>query len=226
MYKVFIVEDDEHIGESLQSQLSKWGFETKLAEDFANVFKDFSQFDPHLVLMDIRLPFYNGYHWCNQIRKVSKVPILFLSSASESMNIVMAMNMGGDDFIAKPFDMDVLMAKIQALLRRTYDFGNSDNHALIAYHGMVLNIKDGSIVYKEQQHQLTKNEFKILLTLLEHKGEVVSREKLMEALWKSDSFIDENTLSVNVARLRKRLEEMGIQNMIQTRKGMGYIIGE
>ncbi|NLB91146.1 MAG: response regulator transcription factor, partial [Clostridiales bacterium] len=191
-----------------------------------NVFKDFSQFDPHLVLMDIRLPFYNGYHWCNQIRKVSKVPILFLSSASESMNIVMAMNMGGDDFIAKPFDMDVLMAKIQALLRRTYDFGNSDNHALIAYHGMVLNIKDGSIVYKEQQHQLTKNEFKILLTLLEHKGEVVSREKLMEALWKSDSFIDENTLSVNVARLRKRLEEMGIQNMIQTRKGMGYIIGE
>lgn len=183
---------------------------------------DFKDYAPHLVLLDISLPFFNGYHWCGEIRKTSKVPIIFISSASDNMNIVMAMNMGADDFIAKPFDQSVLMAKIQAMLRRTYDFASSV--PILEHRGALLNTGDNTLTYQNQQISLTKNEYRILLSLLENKGKVVSREKLMERLWETDHFIDENTLTVNVNRLRKKLDAAGLHEFITTRFGVGYII--
>ena len=184
--------------------------------------QEFAEFNPHIVLMDIGLPFFNGYHWCSQIRKVSKVPVIFISSASDNMNIVMAVNMGGDDFIAKPFDQSVLMSKIQAMLRRTYDFAPS--LTVLEHRGVLLNTGDGSLVYNNERIELTRNEFKIITVLMKNKGKIVSREKLMEQLWESDSFVDENTLSVNVNRLRKKLDHVGIDNFISTKFGAGYII--
>jgi DNA-binding response OmpR family regulator len=172
--------------------------------------------------MDITLPYFDGYHWCNEIRRVSKVPIIFISSASDNMNIVMAMNMGGDDFIAKPFDGSVLMAKIQAMLRRTYDFGEAV--PVLEHRGAVLNLGDGSFTYGEEKIDLTKNEYRILLTLMQEKGKVVSREKLMEVLWESESFVDDNTLTVNVNRLRKKLNAAGLSDFITTKIGVGYLI--
>lgn len=174
------------------------------------------------MLLDIALPFFNGYYWCGQIRAVSKVPIIFISSASDNMNIVMAMNMGGDDFIAKPFDLNVLMAKIHALLRRTYDFGAGV--PLLEHRGAILNTGDQTLTYQEQKIELTKNEYRILLALLESKGKVVSREKLMERLWQTDSYVDENTLTVNVYRLRRKLDTAGLVNFITTKFGTGYMI--
>lgn len=222
MYRILVIEDDEKICKGLINHLQKWGYTAKGIENFGSVLTEFAHFDPHLVMLDITLPFYNGYYWCGEIRKVSKVPIAFLSSASDNMNIVMAMNVGADDFIAKPFDLDVFMAKVQALLRRTYDF--SGTHSVIEHRGAILNLKDATLTFSGQQVELTKNEYKILLTLLENKGKVITREELMEKLWQGDSFIDENTLSVNVARLRKKLEEAGLEKVIGTKKGMGYIV--
>lgn len=183
---------------------------------------EFADFDPQIVLLDIGLPFFDGYYWCSEIRKVSTVPIIFISSASDNMNLVMAMNMGGDDFIAKPFDQNVLMAKLQALLRRTYDFAAAV--PVLEHRGALLNTGEGTLTYQKEKIALTKNEFRILLVLMEHKGRVVSREKLMEQLWESDSFVDENTLSVNVNRLRKRLDGAGLENFIVTKFGVGYLI--
>lgn len=174
------------------------------------------------MLLDIGLPFYNGYYWCGEIRKISSVPIVFLSSASDNMNIVMAMNMGGDDFIAKPFDLAVLTAKVQALLRRTYDFAMPGR--MLQHRGLVLNPDDGSFTYAGQKEDLTRNESRILQVLLESKGKTVSRERLMQRLWETDSFVDENTLNVNVARLRKKLTAAGIGDLIATKKGEGYLI--
>lgn len=222
MYKLLIVEDDAVIANAIRQHMEGWGYEAVCAEDFREVQKTFLTEQPQLVLMDISLPFYNGYHWCDQIRKISKVPIIFISSASDNMNIVMAVNMGGDDFVAKPFDLNVLQAKIQALLRRTYDFAG-DNH-LIEHNGMMFDTEKGLVAYAGVQAELTKNEMGILKTLLEQKGKIVTRDKLMERLWESDSFIDDNTLTVNVARLRKKLEEVGIEDMIKTRKGIGYVV--
>lgn len=182
----------------------------------------FTEFSPHLVLMDIGLPYYNGFYFCSEIRRISKVPVVFLSSASDNMNIVMAMNMGGDDFIAKPFDLTVLMAKIQAILRRTYDFGSDTN--VIAHKGAMLNVSDATLSFNGEKIDLTKNEYRILLTLLENKGKVVSRNFLMNKLWETDSYVDENTLTVNVSRLRKKLEKSGLSDFIETRSGMGYIV--
>lgn len=196
--------------------------QARSVEDFRNVTSEFAQYTPHLVLLDISLPFMNGYHWCREIRKVSKVPIVFISSASDNMNIVMAMNMGADDFIAKPFDGEVLIAKICAILRRTYDFGESI--PVLEHRGAMLDTGDGSFVYKEQRIPLSKNEFRILTVLMKHKGKVVSREKLMEALWQTDEFVDENALTVNVGRLRKKLEAAGLENFIETKFGVGYVI--
>ena len=183
--------------------------------------EEFADFNPQLVLLDISLPFFNGYHWCSEIRKVSKVPIVFISSASDNMNIVMAMNMGGDDFIAKPFDLNVLTAKIQAILRRTYDFAGQTG--LIEHRGAILSMQDASLTYDGQTVELSKNEYRILLTLLENKGKVVSRDTLMERLWATNSFVDENTLTVNITRLRRKLSDAGLEDFITTRKGMGYI---
>lgn len=222
MYKLLIVEDDNVIAKTIKSHMEGWGYEAVCAEDFKDILSLFVKEQPGLVLMDISLPFYNGYHWCEEIRKISKVPIIFISSASDNMNIVMAISMGGDDFIAKPFDLNVLQAKIQAMLRRTYDFAGEN--FLLEHKGMIFDSAKGLISYGGVQAELTKNEMGILSVLLEQKGRIVTREKLMEKLWESDSFIDDNTLTVNVARLRKKLEEVGIEDMIKTRKGIGYVV--
>lgn len=222
MYKLFIVEDEQGISEEIKRQAENWGLEVRCAADFRNIMAEFAEFDPQLVLMDIALPFFDGYHWCSEIRKVSKVPIIFISSASDNMNIVMAMNMGADDFIVKPFDGSVLIAKVQAMLRRTYDSGGA--MPVLEHKGALLNTGDGCLTYGEEKLELTKNEYRILLCLMENKGTIVSREKLMEALWATDSFVDENTLSVNVGRLRKKLETAGLKDFIATKFGAGYII--
>ncbi len=222
MYRLLIVEDDNGIAEAIKTQAEMWEIDTYIAENFRGVMAEFAEFDPHIVLLDIALPFFNGYHWCSEIRKVSKVPIIFISSASDNMNMVMAMNMGADDFIAKPFDQSVLMAKLQALLRRTYDFSTSVS--VLEHRGALLNIGDNSLAYGDEKVPLSKNEYKILLTLMENKGKIVSREKLMSELWETDCFVDENTLSVNVNRLRKRLDAVGLDNFITTKFGVGYII--
>lgn len=222
MYRLLIVEDDKGIAEAIAVQAQMWNLEVCCVEDFRNVMTDFATFAPHIVLLDIGLPFFNGYHWCGEIRKVSKVPIIFISSASDNMNMVMAMNMGADDFIAKPFDQSVLMAKLQAMLRRTYDFTASVS--ILEHRGALLNMDDNTLTYQEEKIALSKNEFRILLILMKNKGKVVSREKLMEQLWETDSFVDENTLSVNVNRLRKRLEAAGLEAFITTKFGVGYLI--
>ncbi len=222
MYRLLIVEDDKGIAEAVKVQAKMWDMEVRCTEDFRNVMADFTAFDPHIILLDIALPFFNGYHWCNEIRKVSKVPIIFISSASDNMNVVMAMNMGADDFIAKPFDQSVLMAKIQAMLRRTYDFAAAV--PVLEHRGALLNTGEGTLTFGDEKIDLTKNEFRILLVLMENKGRVVSREKLMDKLWETDSFVDENTLSVNVNRLRKRLDAAGLTGFITTKFGVGYLI--
>ena len=224
MYKILLVEDDPTITEVLERQLAKWGYEASHVTDFQHVLETFVQQAPHLVLLDISLPFYDGYHWCGEIRKISKTPVLFISSASDNMNLVMALNMGGDDFLAKPFDLNVAIAKIEALLRRTYDFGAGVN--ALACRGAVLDLKDASLHYNSQKLELTKNEFRILQLLFERRGRTVPREDIMQALWESDSFIDDNTLTVNVARLRAHLAEIGLAGLIRTQKGLGYLVDE
>ena len=223
-YRILIVEDDEVIAHSIQKLMGDWGWEACCVEDFSKVLDTFASYNPHLVILDIALPACNGFYWCMEIRKISRVPVVFLSSASDNMNIVIAMNMGGDDFIAKPFDRNVLAAKIQAILRRTYDF--AANTELIAHKGAVLNTADATLIYEGQRIDLTKNDYKILKMLLENKGKTVSREALMTRLWETDSFVDENTLTVNITRLRKKLEKAGLSDFIVTKKGMGYLVSD
>lgn len=220
MYRIFIVEDDSTIARLVKQHLEKWEYEVYVAQDFANIMTEFAKTDPQLVLMDIRLPFFNGYHWCTQIRNVSKVPIIFLSSVSDNMNIVMAVNMGADDFVAKPFDLEVLTVKIQALLRRSYDFAG--NSSVLEHRGLLLNLSDATAIYEGNRVELTKNEVRILQILFENKNKIVSRDALMTKLWESDSYVDENTLSVNINRLRKKLSAMGLEDFIVTKKGIGY----
>ncbi|MGM9668903.1 MAG: response regulator transcription factor [Faecousia sp.] len=223
-YRILITEDDRGIARAVEQCCAAWGMQSRTVRDFRNVMGDFGEFDPHLVLMDISLPFFDGYHWCREIRKVSPVPIIFISSASDNMNIIMAMNMGADDFIPKPFDSNVLVAKIQALLRRAYDFPQAS--PVLEHRGAILNTGDNSMSFSGEKIELTKNEYRILLTLMQNKGKVVCREKLMEALWETDSFVDENTLSVNVGRLRRKLDGAGLTDFITTRFGVGYLIGD
>ncbi len=222
MYTIFIVEDDETIADSLKLHLEKWDYQVRCARNFSNITAEFAQTAPHLVLMDIKLPYYNGYYWCSEIRKISKVPVIFLSSAADNMNIVMAVSMGGDDFIPKPFDMEVLTAKIQAMLRRSYDFVSQST--VLEHNGVMLNLTEAVLIYGNERLELTKNELRILQTLMENKNRVVTREALMTKLWESDSYIDENTLSVNVNRLRKKLDGIGLGAWIVTKKGIGYRI--
>lgn len=221
-YRILIVEDDAGIADAMQTRIQQWELEARKVRNFHNVMAEFGEYQPHLVLLDITLPFFNGYHWCSEIRRVSKVPVIFISSASDNMNIVMAMNLGADDFIAKPFDGDVLIAKLQAMLRRAYDFGGT--MPVLEHRGAMLNTGDGSFTYGGEKIPLTKNEYGILLTLMREKGRVVSREKLMERLWESDSFVDDNTLTVNVNRLRKKLNGAGLTEFITTKFGVGYLI--
>lgn len=222
MYRLMIVEDDPGIAGAIKVQAELWDLEVHIVENFRNVLGEYSEFQPHLILLDISLPFFNGYHWCSEIRRVSKVPIVFISSAADNMNIVMAMNLGADDFIAKPFDQSVLMAKVQALLRRTYDFGASV--PILEHRGALLNTGDNSLTYCGEKIELSKNEYRILLCLMENKGKVVSREKLMERLWETEMFVDENTLTVNVNRLRRKLDAAGLDGFIATKFGVGYLV--
>lgn len=222
MYKIMLIEDDENMANAMQAQLQVWGYEVYCIQNFQKVTEEFLAVEPQLVLLDIMLPFFNGYHWCSEIRKHSNVPILFISSASDNMNIIMAMNMGGDDFIAKPFDLNVLLAKVQAILRRTYDLTGSI--PVLEHKGAILNLNDMTLHYGEQILDLTRNEFRILQTLLEQKGKVVSRNTLMMRLWEIDSYVEENTLTVNINRLRKKLVEIGLEDYIKTKVGCGYII--
>ena len=221
-YRIYLVEDDDGIAQAVISQLGMWGFETKRCLDYKNVISGLLEYQPHIVLLDIGLPFFDGYRWCAELRKSSKVPVIFISSASDSLNIVMAMNMGGDDFIAKPFDMSVLVAKIQAMLRRTYDFALTDR--TLSIRGASLPEDSGRLEYGGKTVELSKNEYRILYLLMSSAGRTVSRERLMEALWQTDSFIDENTLTVNVNRLRKKLQAAGLDGFIETRFGEGYIV--
>ncbi len=238
MYRILVVEDDGIIAAQIAKYLTKWGYEVETVRDFADVMGQFAAYDPQLVLMDIGLPFYNGYYWCGEIRKVSQTPIIFISSASDNMNVVMAVNMGGDDFVVKPFDLEILQAKIQALLRRTYAF--TAPGTVLEYRGALLNMTDMSLSCRRKtadkqdadeekdngRIELTKNEFRILQTLFEAAGGVVSRDLLMKRLWDDECFVDDNTLTVNMNRLRKRLGEIGLSGLIQTKKGVGYLLGE
>lgn len=221
-YRVLMVEDDRGIAQAVQTQGELWNLQVRQVRDLRHVMEEFAEFDPHLVLLDIGLPCFDGYHWCTEIRRVSRVPVIFISSAADNMNIIMAMNLGADDFITKPFDQSVLMAKIQALLRRTYDFGTSA--PVLEHRGALLNTGDNTLTYQGQRVSLTKNEYRILLCLMQSKGRVVSREKLMERLWETDSFVDENTLTVNIGRLRKKLDAAGLPGFITTRVGLGFVV--
>ena len=222
MYRILVIEDDASMAKAMEKQLESWGNDVRLIEDFRNILPVFTEYDPHMVLMDIMLPFFNGYHWCSEIRKISNVPVVFLSSASDNMNIVMAINMGGDDFICKPVDPNVMMAKIQAVLRRTYDMAGKV--PMLEHRGAMLNLHDTSLSYEGKRLELTRNEFRILQTLLENKGKVVSRDTLMTRLWQMDCYVEENTLTVNVTRLRKKLEHIGLTGFIKTKVGSGYIV--
>ena len=222
MKRIFLIEDDYALAQAVKKQIESWGNEVVTARDFRNVMEEFAACDPQLVLVDVMLPFFNGYHWCTEIRKVSNVPIVFLSSAADNMNIVMAMNLGADDFIPKPVDPMVLTAKVSAILRRAYDLGEMPQE--LEHRGLKLNLGDNSVTVAEERVELTKNEFRILRTLLENKGRIVSRDRLMTALWQDDCYVEENTLTVNVNRLRKKLETLGLPGYITTKVGSGYIV--
>lgn len=221
-YRIFLVEDDASIVDVLSRQLTRWNFDIYSIQDFENVLEEFYKCNPHLVLMDISLPFYDGYYWCHKIRQISKTPVVFLSSAGDDLNQVMALNMGADDFIVKPFRLEFAVAKIQAMLRRTYTFGkNSD----ILFCGSIsLNLNEAVLSFNDQQIELSKNEFRLMQILMEYSGKIVTREELIQKLWETENFIDDNTLTVNMARLRKRLEGIGLGNIILTKKGMGYFL--
>jgi len=223
MYKIMIVEDEEKIRNIIKNSLEKWGFESCCVEDFNCIFEEFSRENPQLIIMDVNLPVCDGFYWCSKIRNISKVPVLFLSSRSTSMDIIMAVNMGGDDYVTKPFSMEVLIAKINAILRRAYSYVETSLDT-IDHKGVVLSLKDNTVYYKEKNLELTKNEFKILYTLMKKQESIVSREKLMQELWEDESFVDDNTLTVNINRLRKKLKELGLDEYIKTIKNQGYII--
>ena len=222
MYRIFIIEDDASLADALKKQIESWGNEVLCVRDFQNVIPAFTGYDPHMVLMDVMLPFFNGYHWCAEIRKISNVPVVFISSASDNMNVIMAMNMGGDDFIPKPIDLSVMTSKIQAILRRAYGMGAKI--PVLEHRGAILNLNDATLMYNGERIELTKNDFRILQTLLENRGKVVSRDTLMTKLWQMDAYVEENTLTVNVNRLRKKLENAGLADFITTKIGIGYIV--
>ena len=224
LIKILIIEDDKTIATVLKKNLEQWNFNVRCAKNFNNILEEFEDYKPFLVLMDIGLPAFNGYHWCSEIRNKSQVPIIFLSSRNDKMDIVMAMQMGGDDYIEKPFDMDVAIAKIQAVIRRTYQFTASMNE--VGFAGTVLNLSTLTLVYNNKTTLLTANEIKILKCLYLAQGEFVSREKIMDVLWQNNQFVDDNTLSVNITRLRKKLENAGLFNFIENKKGLGYKLNE
>lgn len=221
-YKILIVEDDKTIGEKMKEHLQKWSYQVFLAQNFQDIMSEVTKLSPDLILMDITLPYYNGFYWCTEIRKLFKIPIVFISSANDNMNIVMAMDMGGDDFIAKPFDLAVLTAKVGAIIRRSYSYAGQVN--VIEHQGAILNLLDAAMTYQGKRAEFSKNEFQIIALLMENTGSIVSRDTIMMQLWDSDNFIDDNTLTVNVTRIRKKLKEIGLEDFVRTKKGIGYMI--
>jgi response regulator len=221
-FKIFLIEDDEIIEKSLKKFLENWSYDVYLVEDFEKVFEEYKKIDPAIILIDISLPFFNGYYWCEQVRKVSNLPIIFISSASENLNKIMAMNMGADDYITKPFDLELLLAKIKALLRRSYEYTEISNN--IAYEDIVIDRDKMLLIFDNKQISLTKNEYLILEMMFAHPQKVFRREEFMDKIWQTDEFIDDNTLTVNIMRLRKKLEEIGLSNFIKTKKKVGYYI--
>lgn len=222
-YKVMIIEDDLNAAQSIGNFLETWGLQCIYLENFQEVTEEFVKYKPEIVLLDITLPRYNGYYWCEEIRKISKVPIIFISSTSDNLNMILAMNMGGDDFVIKPFDLNFLLAKINSLLRRTYDFQGVMN--IIACGDVVLDLDNAKLQYKGNIMELSRNDFVILKELMTHKGKNVSRDDLMQALWSDNTFVDDNTLTVNITRVRNKLSKIGLEDFIITRKGMGYQVG-
>ncbi|NMW85357.1 response regulator transcription factor [Peptoniphilus sp. AGMB00490] len=220
-WKIFLVEDDKVIAEEIERYLKIWNYEIKRVKDFQNVFNEFKNFHPDLVLMDVTLPFFNGYHWCKVIRDNSKVPILFISAADENLNLIMAMDLGADDYLTKPFDLEVLQIKMRALLRRTYEYFETKN---IYYEDIILKCDNMIVSREDSEVELTKNEFKILEVLLEKPGKIISRDEIINKIWQTDSYIDDNTLTVNIMRLRKKLEDIKIFGLIKTKKGVGYYV--
>lgn len=221
-YKIYLVEDDRDIAKRVQQHLERWEYQVETVKDFRNILGEIIQLQPHLIIMDITLPYYNGFYWCSEIRKLFKIPIVFISSASDNMNIVMAMDMGGDDFIVKPFDLTVLTAKIGAIIRRSYSYTGQIN--ILEHKNVMLNLLDATITYQGQKIEFSKNEFIILALLMENKGSIVSRDTIMMQLWENEKFIDDNTLTVNITRIRKKLKEIGVVDFIKTKKGIGYLI--
>jgi DNA-binding response OmpR family regulator len=222
MKKIIIIEDDKIIREELQSFLNKYGYKVLAPIDFENIIDFILKEKADLILLDINLPIYDGYYICREIRKKSEVPIIIVTSRDSDMDELMSMNIGADDFVTKPYNTQILLARIGALLKRTS--GNIVSNNILAYNDLLLNLSNASISYKDKEVELTKNEMKILSYLIENKGTIVSRETLMEYLWKSDFFVDDSTLSVNITRLRKKIEAIGIDNAIETRRGLGYIL--
>lgn len=224
MYKILIIEDDTVIANILGEKFRDWGYKTSILTDFQGVMDVFIQEHPQLILLDVKLPFHNGFYWCQCIRKISQVPIIFISSSDENMDMVLAMNMGADDYIVKPFDLDVLIAKINAILRRTYSFGEKID--MLKHNDLILLLGESTILYNEEKIELTKNELKIMEVLIKNKGKIISKKELMMVLWNNDEFVNDNTLVTNIMRLRKKLEEHGISDLIITKKGQGYFIND
>jgi len=222
MRKIIIIEDDEVIREELQSFLERYGYEVKAPLDMDNIINYIESENAELILLDINLPMYDGYYICREIRKTSEVPIIIVTSRDSEVDELMSMNLGADDFITKPYNTEILLARITNILKRTY--GNIKNSSILGYRDFNLNLSNATIIYKDNSLELTKNEVKILSFLINNKGNIVKRDSLMEYLWKADFFVDDSTLNVNINRLRKKLEEIGIENPIETRRGMGYIM--
>lgn len=221
-WKIFIVEDDRIISKEIKKHMNIWGLDVKIASDFQNIFEEFGDYNPDLVLMDVTLPFYNGYYWTEMIRAYSKVPIIFISAADENLNLIMAMNLGADDYLTKPFELEILQAKIKALLRRSYEY--IDFSKDIYYKDVILKRDLMILEYRTKEISLTKNEFKIIEMLLEKPGKIFSREDIMNKIWQSDIYINDNTLTVNISRLRNKLEEAELFDLIKTKKGVGYYV--
>lgn len=223
MYKIMMIEDDDKIRRIVANSLKKWQYDVVEVTQFDQILTEFTKTNPHLVLLDINLPVFDGYYWCQQIRSVSNVPIIFLSSRNQNMDIIMAINMGGDDFIQKPFDLDILIAKISALIRRKYTYQKEAN-LLINHRGLKLNVTNSTIEFNGHTAELSRNEFILMQLMMRNIGKILSREDLMQALWNEEQFVDDNTLTVNVNRMRRKIAALGLEDFIITRKGMGYII--
>ena len=220
--KILIVEDDNNIAEILANELSVWGYDTVCVKDFNNVLDEFKSEKPELVLMDIILPYFNGFYWCQKIREISKVPLMFISSKSEDIDIVQAMQFGGDDYIVKPINIQIVRAKIVALLRRSYDFAEETDY--LTFGNVKLLLSAAKLEFMGKATELTRTELMILETLFKDRGAVSKRDKIMDKCWQEENFIDDNTLAVNMTRLRKKLAEIGLDDFIQTKKGIGYFL--